>query len=50
MKENAYEAEQKCGQRKVNRSFIVHLLMSFSDEGIINIGREEQDMIKANNK
>ena len=45
MKINVYEAEQETGQRKVNRSFIVHLLMSFSDEGIINIGREEAEKI-----
>ena len=32
---NIYEAEQKSGMRKVNRSFLAFAIRSFMDEGLI---------------
>ena len=37
MKINVYEAEQKSGQRKVNRSFLAHYLRSLVDEDLIDL-------------
>lgn len=37
MEINVYEAEQKSGQRKVNRSFIAHYLRSLIDDGLVDL-------------
>lgn len=37
MEINVYEAEQKSGQRSVNRSFLAHYLRSLVDEGLVDL-------------